>query len=234
MPDLGLGTINPFSNFKIGSLGIMANVLIVIVLAVVIIVLLGIIMWYFMTKKSYYIKIHVFKMVGNTPTRVNILRAREVGFGLAGDKLWRVAPPGFAMAFKIIKWLPVGKFQAAANEFWYWIRIDGEWVNWVPTDIDEKSKEAKIKFVQEDMRLQRLATEKLLEQRLMKKGFWEKYGLIIGYVVFFLVITIAIVIIFYQWSKVLEQGKEILSMIKPYVDQIAQGCTQTKTGLIPI
>jgi len=194
--------LNPFANFKMGGLGTVGNIALVIGISLLIIILFGVLIYFLALRKSYNIKIHVFRLVGNVPTRIAIFRAREVLFGMAGDKLWRVAPQGLSMGFKVIKWLPVGKFQTAPHEFWYWIRQDGEWINFTPVDIDTKTSEMKIKFVQEDMRLQRLATEKLLEQRLMNKSFWEKYGLIIGYLAFFLIITIAMVIIFYQWSDI--------------------------------
>ena len=63
---------------------------------------------------------------------------------------------------------------------WYYIREDGEWINFKQINIDEESRKMNVKFVQEDMRLQRLATERILEQRLLNKSFWEKYGMILG------------------------------------------------------
>jgi uncharacterized membrane protein len=55
------------------------------------------------------------------------------------------------------------------------------------------------------MRLQRLATERLLEQRLLNKTFWEKWGTTIMMIVVFLVISICMVIIFYQFGKVVDK-----------------------------
>jgi hypothetical protein len=187
----------------------------------------------FVVKKQYWINIHVFRLIGNNPTRVAIFKAKEVSFSKAGDKLWRIAPNNpLTMAFQIIKWIPVGKFQTAPREFWYWIRKDGEWINFRPADIDAISGEMGVRFVQEDMRLSRISTERILEQRLMGKTFWEKYGLIIGYTIFFLVITVAMIIIFYQWSKLIEQMTPLVNMITEAYMKSQASCTASNS-LIP-
>jgi hypothetical protein len=145
---------------------------------------------------------------------------------------------------KAIKWLPVGKIQTAPREFWYSIREDGEWINFALSDINKISKEAGIRFVQEDMRLQRLATERLLEQRLMNKSFWEKWGTTIMMIIVFLVISICMVLIFFQFGKLLdkftvveatqlETAKILLKTFgENYVNNAING-TGGATGLIP-
>lgn len=208
-------SLNPLSNIQIGSMSTWASIIIVVILVVVFLAIIsaGVFIWY--TRKQYYIKIVCFRLVGNTPTRVAIYSAREVAFGMAGDKLWRVAPSGW-LKFKVIKWLPTGKKQSAPNEYWYWVRKDGEWINFSMADLDEISKEMGVKFVQEDMRLQRLATDRLLEQRHMKKGFWEQWGNTIMTLIFFLIIAISVAIVFFQLSKVLDK-------LAPLVEMINQG-----------
>lgn len=141
--------------------------------------------------------------------RVATYCAKEIPFGMAGDKLWRVCGLGMLSKFKVVKWLPVGKLQSAPRVWKYWIREDGEWINYVDENLDDVSKKMGIRFVQEDMRLQRLATERLLEQRLMNKTFWEKWGTTIMMIIVFLVVAICMVIIFYQWSKLLDKQMQI-------------------------
>lgn len=216
---LDITKLNPISGFKLGGLSTIGNILLLVTLAGLVVVMVGVLMWVMVSKKTFWIKIHVFRLIGNTPTRVANYKAKEENIGLAGDKLWRVAPTGISMPFKIIKWLPVGKYQAAPREFWYWIRQDGEWINFTFTDLDDTSKLMGIKFIQEDMRLQRLATERLLYDRFMKKSFWEKYGHIIMYLLFFLVITVAMVIIFYQWSKIIDKTGELISMVQSIIER---------------
>lgn len=195
---------------------------------------IGIIIYFYVIKSQYTIRIVAFKLIGNTPTRVANYCAKDVPFGFAGDKLWRVAPVSLlSRPFKIVKWLSIGKFQTASNEFWYWIREDGEWINFSLTDIDTQSRQMKVKFVQEDMRLQRLATEKLLQTRLLDKTFWEKWGMVIGYVIFFMFITIALIIIFYQWSKLLDKTAPLIDTMKIALEKLQEHCTPVNS-LIPV
>jgi len=224
-----VSSLNPLANLQIGSLSFIASALLVLFICVIIIGLIGVLVYIMSVKKQYWIKIPVFKMVGNTPTRVNNFVAKDVVLSGAGDKLWRVAPKGFFAPFKVIKWLPVGKFQSSHNEYWYWIRKDGEWINFSLKDIDTVSDEMEVKFVQEDMRLQRLATEKILEQRLLTKSFWDKYGNMIATLGFFLVITICMVIIFYQWAGIIDKMGSLTSQI----DLALKTANNINQGLIP-
>jgi hypothetical protein len=213
MPDISFASVNPLSGIGGGILGLgsMGTILLVIAISVVIIGLIaGIVYWYFV-KKAYWIKIHVFRLIGNIPTRTAIYSAKEVPFGMAGDKLWRVASSGM-WKIRAIKWLPVGKIQSAPREFWYYIRDDQEWINFQMSDLNEISKKAGARFVQEDMRLQRLATERLLEQRLLQKSFWEQYGAMVMTIILFLVMAVCMVIMFYQFSKFLDKTGEVQSV----------------------
>jgi len=236
-PDLS--SVNPLANVNIGSLGTWGSIALIVTLGVIIIGLIGGLIFWRMIKKQYWVRIHTFKLIGNIPTRTGIFSAREVPFGMAGDKLWKVASAGMNK-IKTVKWLPVGKIQTAPREFWYFIREDGEWINFSLSDINAIQKKAGINFVQEDMRLQRLATERLLEQRLMNKTFWEKWGTAIMTIIVFLVVAVCMVIIFFQWGKLIDKMTGIVSIQEQTTRIIARYCggqaineTGAITGLIP-
>jgi len=148
--------------------------------------------------------------------------------------------------FKAIKWLPVGKIQTAPKEFWYYIREDGEWINFQMSDLNDIQKTAGVRFVQEDMRLQRLATERLLEQRLMKKTFWEQWGSTVMMIILFLVMAICMVIMFFQFGKLLDKFTQVeatqLETAKilyktfgeNYIVNALNSTGGTTTGLVPV
>lgn len=238
---VSLSSVNPLNSFGgFGNMSSLGMILLIFAIAIVILGLIGFIIYIYIIKKAYYIKIPVYRLIGNTPTRIAIFTAKEVQMGMAGDKLWRVASAGINK-IKVIKWLPVGKKQSAPNEFWYWIREDGEWINFSISDIDKISRDAGVKFVQEDMRLQRLATDRLLEQRLMNKSFWDKWGDKILTVIFFLVIAVCMVIIFYQFSKLVDKLVPLVDSIDSSLNVVMRTCGMNLTqsgsggsGLVPV
>lgn len=240
MPDFS--SINPLANVNLGSkLGTLGGILLVVFIVAIILGLIGALIYWYYIKKQYWIQIEVSRIIGGHPQRVAIYEAREIPFGMAGDKLWRVCPKGFNK-FEIIKWLPVGKLQSAPRMFKYWIREDGEWINYRDTNIDEKSREMGVVFVQEDMKLQRLATERLLEQRLLNKTFWEKWGTTIMMLIVFLIVAVCMVIIFYQWSKLLDKMSPIIDtqarstalLIKYCGADYLNATSGGTSGLIPV
>jgi len=234
-------SLNPFGTVNLGAkMSSMGAILLVVAIAFVILGLIGLLVYWRTIKKKFWIKINVFRLIGNTPTRVAIYRAKEVPFGMAGDRLWKVAT-GFLM-LKAIKWLPVGKVQTAPREFWYYIREDGEWINFSLDDLNDIQKKAGVRFVQEDMRLQRLATERLLEQRLMNKTFWEKWGTTIMLIIVFMVVAICMVVIFYQFSKIIDQFANVVAMqqetskilLKVFGENYLNNSIGGTSGLVPV
>jgi hypothetical protein len=221
-----------FSNFQFfGSTFL--TVILVIVVAVIIIGLIATLIVLWVLSKQYKFRIPLYTKVGNVPTRVAILKAKPVAFGRAGDLLWFVKGAG------IKKWIAPASIQSAKNEFWHWIREDGEWVNFSMQDLDEISLKAGVKYVKQEARLTRLAIDRLLEQRLDNKSFWEKWGVVIGYVIFFLVITIALVLFFHQYSGILEAQSKITQDTAKILDRVIQYEEQSSgrgvlSGLIPV
>jgi hypothetical protein len=246
MSSVSLSSINPFASVNISSLGKFGTIAIIVAIATVILVLTGCLIYWCYVRKQYWIGIEVSRMIGGHPMRVATYCAREIPFGMAGDKLWRVCGLGMFAKFKVIKWLPCGKIQSAPRVWKYWIREDGEWINYVDDNLDEVSKKMGIRFVQEDMRLQRLATERLLEQRLMNKTFWEKWGTTIMTIILFLVIAICMVLIFYQFSKIIDKFSEVTNiqletskiLLKVFGENYIEGILNQTSGggqgLIPV
>jgi hypothetical protein len=244
MADTGISasSLNPFANISVSSIGTMGSILLVVAIVVVILALIGFLIYWRTVKKAYWINIEVSRLIGGNPMRVANYTAREIPFGMAGDKLWRVAPAGM-MKFKVVKWLPVGKLQSAPRVWKYWIREDGEWINYQDADIDAISKRMNVRFVQEDMRLQRLATERLLEQRLLNKSFWDKWGNTIMMIIVFLVVAVCMVIQFYQFGKLLDkfmvieesQSETAKILLKVFGENYANNYSGGgASGLIPV
>lgn len=211
--------LNPFGsmNFNLSSVG---NIFLIIAIAVVILALVGLLIWLILSKKKWWIRIPLAKKIGNVHTDLGVLKGKVVPMGKAGDSLW------FVKGLGIKKFIPPAELQNKPNSYPHYIREDGEWVNYIVEDIDEQQKKANVKYVKTDMRLQRLATDKLLEQRHLKRSFLEKWGVVIGFVIFFLIIAVSLVVFFHQYSKIVDK----LDSVAGKVDNILTKATRVDGG----
>lgn len=216
MPELDVAGTFGFNNFSMGGWGLWSKIFLILGISVIVLCLVGWLVWVYVRRKVYNKRIHTFGLIGNKPTRTGLNKAKSIPVGRAGDQLWYVAG--------VKKYLPPGTIQSAPNEFWYWIREDGEWINFGLSDLDEIMKKAGAKYIDQDMRMQRLATDRLLEQRLMQKSFWDKFGDKIALLVFFIIIAVSLLIFMSQYGKIIDKTDAVLDKAIRY-DQGSGGGT---------
>lgn len=223
MPSLDIGDALGFNkiNFSGNSIALIS---IIILIALVILGLGGWLVYLIIQKRVYVFKIKVFKKVGNVVTQIAYRKAKIINIGKAGDHLL------FVKGVK--KHLEFPTLQSATNEYWYYIREDGEWINFGLDDIDELTKKAGIQFVKQDMRLSRISIEDILANRLLHKSFLEKWGMVIGFTIFFLIIAIALTIFMFQYGKIVQQTGAILEQANQIL-QRTNGANPESTQLIP-
>lgn len=220
-----ISDINPFAKFNIG-LGTLGNALLLFFLGIVILGLVGWLIYWYINKRQYFIRIPLFRLVGNVPTRVATYQAKKFPIGKAGDCLW------FVKGIK--KFLAPATMQSAPNEFWHWEREDGEWINFAMGDLDKSQKEAGIRYIHQDMRSQRIATANLLEQRLINKGFWDKYKDLIIQLIFYIITTLMLVVIFWQWGNIADRTNAIVKSIADASTRLDNlECVGIRNPLIP-
>lgn len=214
---VSVSDLNPFKDFGIGTLGM---VLLIFFIALVIVALIGLVLFLFIRKRQLKHIIPLWKKIGSNVIRIAIFKAKDFKIGRAGDKLWYVP--------KIKKYIIPATLQTAPNEYTHFEREDGEWINISMPDIDEQMKKFGVKYIHQDMRSNRIAISDLLEARFRdKKSWWEQYGHLVTYVIFYLVVAIAMIVIFYQWSGIIERTNTILDKI------IAFEKAQGDQGIIP-
>ena len=198
--------LNPFANFDIG-IGAIGSALLVLFIAVFLICLVGVIIFLYLNKRKYKYRIPLTKKVGERTIRIKTFLAKDFPIGRAGDKLWLVKG--------IKKYISPATLQTGANEFTHHEREDGEWINVEYPDVDEHMKTLKVKFVQQDMRSNRIAIADILEQRFKdQKSFWEKWGNMIMQLIFYLVVTMMMIVIFYQWSDIVDKVAGLVNQLK--------------------
>jgi len=163
---------------------------------------------YYITKFNQ--RVILYKKVNNTIIRVGIYKACYERKGKAGDKLLYVKG--------VKKFVPCPNIQMGANEWWFYERDDGEWINFSFGDFDEKMKKAGAFYVDFDMRMSRLGIEKNLNDRLMKQNFWDKYGGMIMNILSFMIIVICLVIFLWQLNKVMDALGGLIASMNGYIE----------------
>lgn len=153
----------------------------------------GFVIWW-VVRKSYNKEVWVFKKIGGLPMLNLKDKGKLMAFGMAGDRLLQLQ--------KVKKYLSPPQIQMGKELYWYWEREDGEYVNFSLADIDEVQKKAGAYFVDTDMRMQRLGIEKNLRDRLERKSWLEKYGTIVAGVIFVIMVTVCLVVLFSKLKDV--------------------------------
>lgn len=216
---IGLDSLNFFKGVGLGNIGL---ALLIFFLAILIVGMIGFGVWFYLQRKQLKYSIPLYKMIGARPIKIATYKAKDFKIGFAGDKLWYVP--------KAKKYIACGTIQTAPNEYPHFEREDGEWINFGLGDIDADMKQAGVKYVHNDMRSQRIAISNLLEQRFKgKQSFWEKYGHLITHAIFYLIVMIAMVVVFHQWGDIVDKTSALFDKIVAYEDLKCPA----QTGVVP-
>jgi len=191
-----VGDLNPFGKFDIG-LGAIGNALMLFLVIVVIFGLIGWLIWWKVTAKQYRFKIPLYKSINGTNFKQGYYCAKNVPISKAGDSLW------FVRGLK--KFLAPATLTSGLNEYPHEEREDGEWINFSIDSVNDLQKKAGVRFISQDMRTQRLATGQILERRLINKGFWEQYKDLIMHIIFYIIVTMLMIVTFWQWGTIVEK-----------------------------
>ena len=211
-----MGVLDDTLGVSIPSINTGSIVSILMYAGVGLVVLIGLVLlcYWIYDRMKYNRTIVIFKKINNRICPVGHDKAKLERIGLAGDYWLKTK--------KFKKILPRPRIECGVNTFWYYEREDGEWINFSLKDIDEQMREAGAYFTDEDMRLQRLGIEKNLRDRLVKEGFWAKYGTTVMTIVFLLIVTVCLVVLFQKmtgnWSATTQASLAIKDMALAITD----------------
>jgi uncharacterized membrane protein len=203
---LGVSKILPSSMSGAGIMRIGLWVLGSILVSAIIIA--GIIFLFIILK--YNKKAVIFQKVGNKIVPTKNSKACFERVGRAGDRMF------FIKSLK--RYTKDASIQMGQNTYWFFEREDGELINFGLQDLDELMKKAGAFYVDFDMRMHRLGIEKNLEQRHIKKSFWDKYGAMMMNILAFMVIVVCLVIFFWQLNKVMGSLKDLINAMNGYIE----------------
>lgn len=179
--------------------------------------------YFYIINLKFNKKIILFKKVSGKVIPVAKDKGMLERIGLAGDNWLRVKN------FKKI--LPRPKIEMEKNTYWYFEREDGEWINFCLDDMDAVMKTAKAYYVDEDMRLQRLGIQRNLKDRFEKSSFWDKYGNMIMGILFMMIVTICLIVIFNKINDLVKALPQLAHALESLANAIASNYND---GMIPV
>lgn len=195
---------------SIASTGL-SMIIILLVLFLAVVLGAGIIIYYYF-KKQYKYTINIFEEINGSfyPSRKDKARVKRIG--VLGDEILYLQ--------KSKKIVPMPQYQTGVNTFWFFIRGDGEWVNFKLKNLDEASKEAGAVFLDKEMRYARTQLSQINKDKFQKASFLEKYGGIIAYTLLILVTSIGFFLLIDKLVEVAGTINNAINSIPPILEEL--------------
>jgi len=215
------GFVPKIGIFGSSAIGYIAWVIIIVLIAIV----FGIGIFFFIRSKKFDKKIIIFEDINGRfePTKND--RATEVKLSTGGDTIFYL--------LKHKKYIPTPSLQTGRKIYWYFIRQDGEWINFGLEDLNESSRSIGAKFLDKEMRYARTQIQRGLKERYDKPGFWQQYGMIIFNITYMVLLGVMIWLLFDKWldlASVTNKGVETAGIVMEKVDSILGGLDNICSG----
>jgi hypothetical protein len=181
--------------------------------------------WWIIQYYKWNKKVMLFRKVANRTIPVSTDKAMFERVGQSGDYWLKTK--------SLKKTLPRPKIEMGVNTYWFYEREDGEWINFELSDIDAQMKQAGAYYVDEDMRLQRLGIQKNLQSRFIKESFWQKYGTTIMLVIFCLLVTVCLVVLFQKMTDNWKQAEITATAIEHMATSVDNMARNIGGGVVP-
>ncbi len=149
--------------------------------------------WY-ISKKSYNKTIVKFREINGITRRVGIEKAMEL-----------VLPNTSVRAYLLKKskfYMPRPSIETGENEFWYFIREDGEWVNVGLANLNKELKQLGLHYDHTDMRMANAALKRLVDKSYKKINWLKEYAPYIGFAVIILMLAISGYLVMGEAAKI--------------------------------
>ena len=141
-------------------------------------------------------------------------RAMEVPVGKSGDRALYLA--------KNRKIIPTPSLQTGRRTYYFFIREDGEWINFTPGDFDAEARAMGSKFLDKEMRYARIGLQGTMKDRYEKPGFWEKHGQMIINISVFAIVGVILWLIAREVVNMISNLNPVLDKTSELVEQLKQ------------
>jgi len=160
----------------------MIGIITILIIGIIFIIAAGVITYFVIRRMRFNKKIVIFERINNQFQNTRTDWAMEVKFSTAGDTIFYLK--------KHKKYLPNPTMQTGNRVYWYFIREDGEWINFAPGDFDKDAKRLGARMLDKEMRYARTQVQRGLKDRYDKPGFWKQYGLLVLSIVYITILGV--------------------------------------------
>lgn len=205
------GAIPKVQSIGSGFVGMMAW----LIALITVVAIFGLIIFFVFRALKFNKKILIFEKINGVFQPVRRDRCAEVKLSTSGDTIF------YCLRHK--KYLPNPSIQTGRRVFWYFIREDGEWINFGLADLDEASRQVGARFLEKEMRYARTQIQKGLKERYDKPGFWQQYGVLVMNIVWIAMIGVMTFLLFDKWidlASTTNAGVEIGGRVLEKAEQV--------------
>jgi len=187
------------------------KVVLIIFLVILVFIATGVITYFILKKKKFNKFVVVFEKINGKPEVVLRCRAMISKFGRGGDQIMILA--------KGKKILPKPEIQTGRNNYWFYIREDGEWINIGISDIDEKFREVNANFLHPEIRYQRTSIQEgMIKERYQQTSWWKENWHIIVSIAVIVVLLIFMFLIVSKQIQVMNAQQGVAETVKETVE----------------
>jgi len=190
--------------------------------ALIIGVIIGVLYWIAMNHFKYKHKIVIWEKVAGVIQVTGRDRAREIAVSTAGDIIFKTR--------RGKKYLPPPVYQTGWRTYFYYIREDGEWINFKMSDFDKDERKLGAVFLDKDARFARTQIQKILKERYSSPSVWEKYGMWIISVSTIIIFGVFIYLALDKFITIIQRSSSIIDSVSKLVDT-AEGLVEAMSNL---
>ncbi len=187
-----------------------------IVIFLILCIIAGVVTYWYLNKKSYNKEIVKFREINGVTRRVGVEKAKEI-----------VLPGTSVRAFYLKNskfYIPRPSIETGQNEFWYFIREDGEWVNVGLANLNTELKQLGLKYDHTDMRMANAALKRLVDKSYKKSNWLKEYAPYIGFAIIIIMVSIG-------GYMVMGESAKVVSATVPNVEALAE-ITETLNSIL--
>lgn len=181
--------------------------------------------YYVINKRQWNKTIVKFREDNGITRRIGVEKAKEI-----------ILPNTSVRAFYLKNskvYLPRGSIESAENEYWYFIRNDGEWLNVGLQNINDTFTQLGLKYDHSDMRMANAALKKLVDKNYKKSNWVKEWAPYIGFGVIIIMVAIGGYLVMGESAKIVNaagNNVEALKDITQTMNEILKSLDNIKTN----